>query len=170
MTATSTAGPEFGSMGHHDFSNMVLYVDPADKNSSRAMQYAAGIHDVHVQSIHDLPRPLPAWLTGVPTIVEKNSGRAHRGTACIKLLDGHARGNWSGVAGATGVQGAGFIGGFDGGAPMACGATSVFHAGADAEDTSGDHQAGQALPPRMASQPSTRIGKSEVDAYMLRRG
>ena len=154
-TGNNNAQPDFGTMNHHDFAAMVLYVDPTEHNSTKAMQHAG--RDVHVQDIRDLPRPLPPWLNGIPTLVNKSDRRAYRGTACLDMLATHAQGAWASASGITGN-----MGGFASGEPVACGATSSFLAPV----TPGGH----ALEARVEVAPETeRVDQADVEAYMRRR-
>lgn len=154
-TGKNNAQPDFGTMDHHDFAAMVLYVDPSEHNSTKAMRHAG--RDVHVQDIRDLPRPLPPWLNGIPTLVDKSDRRAYRGTACLEVLVAHAGSAW---ASASGI--AGNMGGFATGAPVACGTTSSFLAPVN--------PGGHALEAHAEVAPATnRVGQADVEAYMRRR-
>ena len=59
-----------------------------------------------VQDVRMLQAPLPAWLTGVPTIISRTEGKPHRGTACLGYLQELQQGTLDGMA-ALPVGGAG---------------------------------------------------------------
>lgn len=159
-------------MGHHDFADLILYVKPGERNSLKAEELASGLGAVHVQSIDDLPRPLPPWLNGVPTLVRKEDRRAFRGTDCLGILREASRLSWSGFS-----SDKSFIGGFASGSAMSHGAAAPFHAAFQEDEgaavTAGRPGGGpgQLPPPRRGQEERTaRVGEDEVQAYMQARG
>lgn len=69
----------------------LLYVRRGDRASEQAAAMAEALPDVCVEDIDGLERPLPRWLVGVPTLVDKNGpdgATAYRGTACLHFLEG----------------------------------------------------------------------------------
>ena len=108
--------PDTVSEQASDYKSHVLYVVPEEANSQKALrllrQHRAVEDDVWVQDVRMLQAPLPAWLTGVPTIISRKEGAPHRGTACLGYLQELQRGTPDGVAalpaGGAGGGGGGF--------------------------------------------------------------
>jgi hypothetical protein len=154
--------PNFSKMGHHDFADLVLYVLPDDENSQKALKLSSRINGVHVQSVSDLPRPLPVWLTGIPTLVKKSEQRAYRGSACLEHLTQESTESWSGAQ-----EGTSYIGGFADGAAMSCGPMVHIHDLDNGEVPAGTQQQ---QPHSAREERPGRIDQSDVEAYMRARG
>jgi hypothetical protein len=75
--------------GESEFLNFVLYIKDGDKNSYAALDLLNGNvmlkQQTFIQEI-SLLRVRPTWLNGVPIIVDKAEGVAHRGTKCHDFL------------------------------------------------------------------------------------
>ena len=161
-------------MQHHDFTDMVLYIQPGDANCEtalRSMNNMAG--NIHVENVSDLPRPLPPWLNGIPTLVVKSEQQAYRGTACLNKIRDAASTSWAGAG-----SGDTYIGGFVDGSSMACKATSSFHdvpmyndGGGGGPGGPGPGGPGGPLEPQQAERGSgNHIEQNDVEAYMRARG
>mgnify|MGYP006164297493 CR=1 FL=1 len=65
----------------------ILYISPFEKSCITALKYAAAIN-IHIAEI-DVKRmknQKPVWLTGVPTLVDREKTLIYRGTNCLKKL------------------------------------------------------------------------------------
>lgn len=95
-----------------DYKSHVLYVVPQEANSQKALrllrQHRAVEEDVWVQDVRVLEAPLPAWLTGVPTVISRKDGTPHRGSACLAYLQELHRTTQEGMAALPAGGGGGF--------------------------------------------------------------
>jgi len=77
------------SAGESEFLSFVLYILDGDPNSNAALDLLNGNVMLKQQTFLQevtLLRVRPAWLNGVPIIVDKAAGVAHRGTKCLEFL------------------------------------------------------------------------------------
>lgn len=71
-----------------DYNTHVLYLLPDDASSRKAHQHARGLPGVFICNLKSLSASeRPRALTGVPTLVEQDSGRSYRGTHALVELE-----------------------------------------------------------------------------------
>ena len=157
-------------MHSSDFADYIMYVRGGDDNSEAALAKIRNSSSVHVQDVDELPRPLPDWLRGVPTIVHKESGRCYRGTACMKhlgsIVEPHGIPAQSGSIGNFGdgsfrMTGAGF-------APSGAGFEDPADP-ADAQQGQPHHGQPGLPPPQRAPRNPNHVQSSQVESYMAQR-
>lgn len=69
------------------YKDFVLYVIPSDENSTMALRLAVRIEQrVLCRNVGELSQR-PAWLKGVPTLVETRSGQVYTGSNAISRLE-----------------------------------------------------------------------------------
>jgi len=82
--------PDFTTDQDVEFKNYILYILSNDMNSRKALDIlrknAEFEHEVWIQDCDKLPRPLPPWLTGVPTLVPRSESMAYKGTQCLDYI------------------------------------------------------------------------------------
>ena len=74
-----------------DFASMILYVKKGVPACDRLLQLASRVNDVIIQEVDNIQGPRPAWLRGVPTLVELPSFKLKTGTEALKAMEGAAR-------------------------------------------------------------------------------
>ena len=101
-----------------DYAKYVLYVRKGIPACDRLLGLAAQCLDVIVQDVDKIAGPKPAWLRGVPSLVQLPDFKLSTGTEALKAMEAHVRlgvqgmptGLFGGSAGASlsedqGVQG-----------------------------------------------------------------
>jgi hypothetical protein len=93
-----------------NFKRYVLYVLDKDANSDKALgllKKSPRLTAVVVQDVSLIPKPRPAWLVSVPTLVDRHENVVKRGSEALKQL-----GDWALLAPpATAARPRGYLGG-----------------------------------------------------------
>jgi len=79
-----------------DYAKYVLYVRKGIPSCDRLLGLAAECLDVIVQDVDKIAGPRPAWLRGVPSLVQLPGFRLVTGTEALKTMEAHVR---SGIQG-----------------------------------------------------------------------
>lgn len=79
-----------------DYAKYVLYVRKGIPSCDRLLGLAAECLDVIVQDVDKIVGPKPAWLRGVPSLVQLPGFRLITGTEALKTMEAHVR---SGIQG-----------------------------------------------------------------------
>jgi hypothetical protein len=74
-----------------DYAKYVLYVRKGIPACERLLGLAAQSLDVIVQDVDNISGPKPAWLRGVPSLVELPGFKLSTGTEALEAMEAHVR-------------------------------------------------------------------------------
>lgn len=76
-----------------DYKKYILYIVSNEPNSTRAVNAAAGVPDVMIQNVRNIPVvQRPRWLDRVPSLLSLDDNRCYTGTFCIDKLESIGKG------------------------------------------------------------------------------